>query len=294
MLSIQDAAKELFITQPKQFYFFVGPDYGVKLQYVNKLIDKFNNTQYDFESIQDAYESLSKKTLIPRSPAVYVVRYDNQAASASVNLHSLKFPGILLTIIDDEALETKLDKKYPDNVIRFNHMNTPIVFKNLTKKFPNLPTAIVESIASLDIDFYEAQTMCQSLSYLPSDSLTDFTKHDIISLFDYNQAFDELKFKRAVLSRSYKLASIEASKYEDDKSALIYSILSAYLEVLNCLENKHRDSYARKFVNKWNVQSVKIMYDVTFDQLTMLRKYPNYSPDTAIDYILGMLQFKVE
>lgn len=250
MLSIQEAAKEIFLGTPKQFYFFTGPDYGVKLQYINKLVTMFNNTEYEFDTLQEAYESLNKKTLIPRQPAVYIVRYDNQSASLSVDIGRLKFPGILISIIDDESIESKLDKKYSNNVIRFNHMTVPIIFKNLSKGFPKIPSNIIEIVSSLDIDFYEAQLMCLSLSYLSKEDLDTFTRRDIIKLFDYNQSFDELRFKKAILNRDYKTAEYEVNKYQDEKSSLIYSILSAYLEVLKCLDNKRRDSYAQSFVDK--------------------------------------------
>lgn len=292
MLSIQVGARELY-NNPKSFYFFTGPDYGVKQQYLQFLKNKYNDTQYEYEDFKTLYDSLRKKSLIPRVPTLYVVRYDSTFLSQNINLSILKISGTIVGIYEDDGYEKKLDKKYPDNVIRFNHMAPAVVFKHLCKSYLEVPTNLCEFISKLDIDFYESQLMCLSLSQLPKDDLETFTKADVVTLFDYNQSYNNLRFKKAILSRNFRAADLETQRYQDDKSMLIYDILSAYLEVLKCLENSHRDSYAQDYTKYWDTKSVKRMYEATFNQIDKLRNYPSYDAEIAISYILGLLQFKV-
>lgn len=291
MLSIQAGAREIF-GNPKSFYFFTGPDYGVKLQYLQALEEKYGN-KFEYEDFKTLYSSLRKKSLIPRVPTLYIVRYDNTFLSQNINLSSLKVPGTIVGIYDDDSYEQKLDKKYPLNTLRFNHMTPSVVFKHLCKSYPDIPTSLCEFISKLNIDFYEAQLMCISLSQLSKDDLETFSKQDVVELFDYNQQYNDLRFKRAILSRNFKAAFKEIDRYEDDPSVLIYDILSSYLEVLKCLNNSHRDSYAQEYTKYWDTKSVKYMYEITFDQIEKLRNYPSYDPYIALSYIIGLLQFRV-
>ena len=101
MLSIQVGAREIY-NHPKSFYFFTGPDYGVKQQYLQFLKNKYNGIQYEYEDFKTLYDSLRKKSLIPRVPTLYAVRYDNTFLSQNINLSALKVPGTIVGIYEDD------------------------------------------------------------------------------------------------------------------------------------------------------------------------------------------------
>lgn len=295
MISIQDGAKQIYSDNPKSVYFFTGPEYGVKKQYIEVLASKYNNQIEEYSTFSNIIETFSKKSLLPRSNKVYVVRYDKDFISKlDSKLLSIKIPGAVVGIYQDDSDEAKLDKKFPDNVLRVNKLTPAIELKHLSKEFGSLPELLIKSIIEISPDFYSAKLVCNSISYLPKNTIHNISRSDLKSLFGYFVEHDSMSFKTAIASRDFKLAVTEIESYEGDISLLLYDVLSTLLELFKVCEKNYSDSFVKPYVQKWDRVSIVNMYNEVYSQLDMLRNYSTYSPYISLMYICSLLQFKLD
>lgn len=293
MLSILDIAKDIQSGSLRKCYFFTGPDYGVKLQYLNTFATMCDNNVQELDSFESVQNLLSRRTLIPRPKTEYIVRYSQLSDIKSCNLSSLKFFGTIVCIEDSDDLESKISKLYPENTVRFNHLTPTTCFKHLSSNYSKLPTRLVECISRWDVDYLDACNMCEALSALDTNMLSTMNELDIKKLFDYNNSYASQRLKSAVLARDFKYAIRQVDLFDEDVSFLFYDILSSYLDIIKVLEKPSYSSYAKQYSNRWTLSSAKYMYRITFDQLNKIRMYPNYDPKDALIYVLALLQFRV-
>jgi hypothetical protein len=294
MLSIQEGAKEIYSDNPRSVYFFTGPEYGVKKQYINQLASNYDSQIEERSTFSEIIEALSKKSLIPRPNKVYIVRYDKEFISKlDDRIVNINIPGTVVGLYEDDADEARLDKKFPNNTLRLNKLTPAVAAKHLTKEFEVLPSTVIESIVSISKDFYSAQIVCQSLSNLPKDIIHSISRSELESLFGYQTEHTTLTFKEAIADRNFKSAVKEIEAFDGDLSLLIYDILSTFLEIIKVLEKPYTESFVKPYMKKWSADSVKLMYDVTYSQLKMLRNFSTYSPYISLMYICSLLKFQV-
>lgn len=294
MLSLQDGVKQIYSDTPKSVYFFTGPEYGVKKQYINVLASRYSGQIEEYKTFSDIISTFSKKSLIPRSKSVFVIRYDKEfSAKPDKQILNLNIPGVLIGIYEDESDETKLDKIFPDNTLRINLLSEGVACKHLCEEFPSLPELLIKSIVSISENFYSAQLVCTSVSNLPKESIHSLSRKDLEHLFGYEIKHDTQKFKLSIASRNFKLALQEIDAFDRDKGLLIYDILSTFLDIIKAFEQPYYDSYVKQYLKKWDFGSVKSMYDITYDQLELLRNNSKYSPETALTYICSLLQYQL-
>lgn len=294
MISIQDGAKQIYSDNPNSVYFLTGPEYGVKLQYIQVLALKFNNQIEEYPSLSQLIDNLSTKSLIPRVPKVYIVRYDKEfVAKPNLNILKLKVPGVIVGLYQDDSDEAKLDKNFPNNVLRINYLTPQIAFKHLCNEFQDIPEILIKDAIEIGSDFYSSRLICLAMRHIPNSELHNISKVQLQSLFGHQSTYDTQKFKISIASRNFKLAIKEIEFYEGDKSLLIYDILSTFLEIAKVLEKSYSDSFVKPYVNSWNHNSLQMMYDITYEQLDLLRNYSNYSAYDSLVYICSLLQFKL-
>lgn len=294
MLEIRQAACEILTGNPQRLYFFTGPEYGVKYQYIQDLKSQFNNYE-EHSSLLDLINILSSKSLIRRPKTVYVVRYDKDFisklnADIASKLKSLKFEGTVIGIYEDEKSEAKLDKYFEDNTVRINFLTTENIIKNLSKEYSNLSEIHIRHIADMGADLYQCQSMCKSLSLLDAKLTHSMSKDEFEALFAYSSNCNIDRFKSSIAARNIKVALIELDKYDGDYSTLIYDVLSTFIEIAKVFEKKYSDSFVKKYMNVWNPDFLNYMYDLTFEQLEKLRNTSTYKSYDAMVYIILSLR----
>lgn len=295
MITVQDGVKQIYSDSPKPVYFLTGPEYGVKLQYINVLASRCNDQIEEYPSVLNFIDTFKKKSLIPRTNKVYIVRYDKEFISKiSLDILKVSIPGHLICLYQDDSDEAKLDKVFPDNVLRVNKLTPAIELKHLSKEFESLPELLIESIIEISPDFYSAKLVCNSISYLPKNIIHNISRSDLKSLFGYSVEHDSMSFKTAIASRDFKLAVNEIESYEGDLSLLLYDVLSTLLELFKVCEKNYSDSFVKPYVQKWDRASIVNMYNEVYSQLDMLRNYSTYSPYISLMYICSLLQFKLD
>lgn len=294
MLTLQDGVKQIYSDNPKSVYFFTGPEYGVKKQYINILASKYSGRIEEYEKFSDIVSTFSKKSLIPRNKSVFVVRYDKEfVAKPDKQILSINVPGVVVGIYEDDSDESRLDKAFPNNILRINLLSEDIACKHLCTQFPDLPELLIKSVVEISENFYSAQLVCLSISYLPKGVIHSLSRKELENLFGYDIKHDTQKFKASIASRNFASAVQEIDAFEGEKSVLIYDILSAFLDIIKAFEKPYSDSYVKPYLKRWDFKSVKCMYDVAYGQLELLRNNSKYSPDTALIYICSLLQYQL-
>lgn len=294
MLEIREVAAQILGGNPKSLYFFTGPEYGVKHQYIQELKNHYGKLE-EYPNLEELISSLSSKSLIKRPKCVYVVRYDREFLSKlnadySRKLASLKFDGTIIGIYEDDKSETKLDKHFPDNTVRLNYLTKENLVKHLTRDFSNLSEIHIRHISEMSNDLYKCQSMCKSLSLLDPKVSHSLSRDEFESLFAHSNSCDIEKFKKSIAARNVKIALNELDKFDDDYSMLIYDILSTFIEIAKVFEKKYSDSFVKPYMKVWNPEFLKSMYDLTYYQLEILRNTSTYDSYNALVYIICSLR----
>ena len=299
MLDLKVGLKEIFSENPKKFYFLTGPEYGVKAQYLSNIESKFKGRE-EFDNFNDLINSFKTKSLIPREPKLYVIRYDldflkGLNADSAKRLSDAKIVGIVIGLYQEDNHESKLDKYFPDNVLRVNSLAPQILKKHLLKEFIHIPEMYIDLVVNISSDYYEAMHMCQRMNLLSMSELSSIPTSDIKFLFTCGEHYNNDRFKEAIASRSYIVATEEIESYEGELSLLFYDILNTFLEIIKVLEKPYTDSPVKKYVEAklWDIQSAKAMFNVSYEQLEKTRNISNYPPYIALNYICSLLQFNL-
>ena len=298
MIPIQECAQQLLSDSPGPLYFLTGPEYGVKSQYLEALSKTYDGCVESYDSLADLVQALSKKSIIPRKPSLYVVRYDKDYlkgldATAADKLKSLKFQGTIVALYSDDKDESKIDKHFPKNTVRINFLTEAVQKKHLMKQFPKITERALDTIIKISDDFYQATLLCRSLNCLPESKIAGFTSAELCELFGYRADSNASRFKTAVAARNYAAMVQEIDAYTDDYSLLFYDILSTYLEIAKMLGRKYGESFVTPYLKLWNHQSLATMYDITYEQLNKVRSNSSYPPYIAIMYTCSLLQFRI-
>lgn len=297
MLTIQQGAKEIF-SNPQSLYFFTGTEYGVKLEYIKKLCEYYDCTVESYPTISDVLSVFRTKAIIARPKKVYVVRYDKSFLAELKTLkvtEASKFniSGTLIGIYQDDEDEKKLDKYFPNNVLRLNPMSEAALKSHLESNFPSLSELHIKEAMRLSSDYYQASTICNMMVLLGNENLNDLSSIEIEYLFGYSSQTSSEKFKQAVLSRNFASLMKEVEADSFDASLAFYDILAACLDMVKVLNAKYIDSYASKYSKKWSLEEICSFYELTYQQLLKLRSNSKYDPKLSIMYLCCLLQYRL-
>ena len=294
MLDLREGIQSINSDNPKSLYFFTGEEYGVKVEYLD-ILKKHYNQCLEVESLDELLKSFKVKSLIPRIPSLYVVRYDKQFIKdlnkdKVKEINKLNILGTIVGIYQDNNDEEKLDKYFEKNVLRVNKLSSVVMIKHLKSSYPSVPDNLLKVISENSVDYYQAKLRCESLVHLNSNEIS---QNEIIKLFGQKFSFDFQRFKLSVCSRNYKYALKELDNYESDYYLLLYEILQVMLDIAKGLENKYNADYTKEYLNLWDKKSVKLMYHLVFDQINMLRNNSTYKEYDSLVYSLSMLNFRL-
>ena len=292
MISLAEGVAEIFSDTPKSFYIFSGPDYGVKLQYIEKLRDLYHQEIEYYDTVDAVLTQFKSKSLFSRIPKVYVVRYDKLFVTSDYNessISKINICGTIILLIDSDSDESKLDKRFPNNVLRVNHLSKSIELNHLKKKF-NLEDKYLKYVVNISEDYYQSILIASDLTFLDTRILNSLSFSDIKFLFGYQDNSSSSDFKEAIVSRNFKKMMNHLDSYEFDENTAIYDILSAYLELIKCFQSRNTYDFS-KYTELWSLEEVKIAFSIAYDQLTKQRTNSKYSLKSAILYLCCMTQY---
>lgn len=299
MLSVQDGAFQLLSDSPGPLYFLTGSEYGVKQQYIDHMESLYGNV-VEVDSFSQLMSDLGRKSLIPRPKTLYIVRYDKDFVSDLSNdiastLLSLPYDGTVVGIYQDDRSEKKLDKYFPDTTMRVNALSDVLQLKHLSNRYGSLDEHVVKMCIAVSSDYMMASNMCSALSLLSQTAASALSTADVSDLFGCTPSYDKDSFKRAVASRNYKamvqwMDSHDASDY----SEMFYDVLNALTEVAKSLDaGKPMAWVTPAMLRAWDAGQVLAMFEIVYEQVSLMRTFSSYSQSTALLYVLSMLNYRI-
>ncbi len=296
MIELQQGINQIYSNNPKSLYFLTGPEYGVKVKYLNQLQSHYSNQVECWSSILDLFEMFSKKSLFERIPKLYVVRYDKEFLKKLDSNHAFNVNSIIGTIVgiyEDDADEKKLDKWFPESVLRINKLSKPLCKKHLSSDFPKIPEILINCALNYYEDYYQLHNIFSSLSLLSTQQLGNLNTVEFTSIFINQLDANISNFKQAIAARDFSSAVGELDRFSGDYSSLFYDILNTYIEIMKCLDKKYSNSFVTPYLKLWSKSSIKSMYAVTYKTLEDVRSNSSYDPYNALIYVCGLLKYSI-
>ena len=295
MRTIQDVGREILSGTPASLYFMVGAEYGIKLKYIDLLAHHYGHIEY-YDNIMTIIDMMSVKRIIPMQPCVYVVRYDfdfisNLSDRIVKKLNKCKIIGTIVCLYEDSKSTTKLDKYFPDFTVSIDAVDKQYLIKYLCADFPDLPNIIISNVVvPYCYNYYDAQLLCIALSSIPTNEYCSLPPDKIIDLFGHKTQLSDQYIKMNFVARNfYGLCQI-LENYADEPSSILYTVLSALLELEKIVGNKYVESDIKQYTHLWTRADIYHMFIHTYDCLKKLRTISADSK-TLIMQLFTLLKF---
>lgn len=295
MLPIQKVGTEIMSKNPGRFYAFVGPEYGVKRTYLD-LLEQVYGSSVESSSVQAVLSMMNTKHLIPLSPTLYVVRYDEDFIKSLDNnsashIQSSNIIGTVVCIYDDLKHESKLDKYLPNYTVSFDTMSKASLLKNLQKAHQNLDTTVLNRICNICIDYADALNMANAIEVSNVGASLDDSDDAFRQLFGRDQADQSKMFRVAVASRNFNLCCKIIDECSSDLSSFFYIMLNTFSELEKCKCSTYADSDLRSCVKHWDVKDLYTMFCNVYRSLKKSR-YMSMDLLDELVYLCSLLKFQ--
>lgn len=296
MISIQQAGTEILGNNPRSVYFFCGPEYGVKQKYLSHLAHMYgSSTQVD--TLKELFKSFERKSLVSSSSSLYVCRYDSEFvkkcdATEAKKVLSYKVNGCVVCIYDDEKQYKKLDKLFPDNVVRFDNVASKYVVKYLHGDYPELDEHYLKLVASKCPGGYgQARVVCGQLNYV-KDSVGTLEDSDVLRTFGLSRKYTEDQMMVAAAARSFSGVMQVVDTFEDDLSYLINGLCHVSIELDKLMDRKNTNSPYAQYVKLWTREDVYNFFEQAYVQTLKLRSSSSFNSYDSLVYLAALLKFK--
>ena len=295
MLSIQDVGKQIISNNPLKFYVFAGNEFGIKTKYIN-MLESYYGHKEEYQDVDTILNYMKTKHIIPLSPAVYVVRYDDQFVSSLNNksqeyIDSINIVGTIICIYESPKQISKLSKYLSNYTVSIDKVDSKFVNKYLHEDFPRMPDNYIKYALEISTDYNQAYNICNCLSYLSNEELYKLSRNDIYNIFGYKYIAKESDIKIGIASKNFKFLSKLLEEYGDSADSIVYMIMSTMIELDKLLNNKYSDSILRPYINNWSRPDIYYMFKHSYNELKKLRRLSISDPMNSVIYLFGLLQF---
>lgn len=296
MLPIQQLGLEILGDNPKNFYVFGGPEYGIKRKYIEKLTEYYKGNKVESPSVLELINMMSVKHLVPLKPTVYVVRYDETFTSqlndkVVKKLKSAKIVGTIVCIYEDSKSITKLNKFFPDNVTSIDVVGTQMISKYLKSDYPELDDRYINIASTISDNYGHAQCICKSLVSCKPATLGAMTDAEIAELFGKDSTYSDKELRQAIASRNFRAVITCASTFSGNHDSVIYAFLSVAVEMDKIFDSRWVDSELSEFAKQWTRLDIYNLFMQAYHQLELLRSM-SIDPMNCIYYLAALLGFK--
>lgn len=296
MISIQDLGLQILQHNPLKFYIFGGPEYGIKLRYINEL-EKYYGKKVEADSVSAILDIMNTKHILPLEPAVYVVRYDESFISGlsqiiADKIKVCKIIGTIVCLYETQKHIDKCNKFLPDNTAIIDPVNPQFIKKYLSSDFPNLQERLIDIAINSSNDYNQAKLICKSLSLATKQVIEATPTPVIIQLIGYKDVSTENQFQAGIAAKNFKYLVNSLDRYESNIDNIFYCILQTMIELDKLMDNTKMESNLRKYVKLWSREDIYWMFNHTYDQLNKLRSYSSLDPKNSIIYLFGLLNFQ--
>lgn len=293
MRTINEVGTEILSGHPAPLYFFLGSEYGIKCRYIDALKEHYGQYK-EYPSLSSLFKLFNSRHLIPLTPCVYVVRYDDEFIStlsektrkAVVPAHII---GTVIGIYENEKQATKLDKYLGEYCVHVDSVNPAFVEKYLHQEFPGVADRFVSLATTISSDYGQARNICRAMKAANQTKLFQMSDSEIAKLFGCDETTSEKKIQIGIASKNFKFLLSELDKL-DDVSSIYYTILQTMVELDKLKDNKFTKSDLRKYVSAWDRQDIYYMFEQTYRMLKLSRMYTLDIYDSLI-YLFSLVAF---
>lgn len=286
MISIQDAGREILGNTPRNFYVFTGSEYGIKESYLNKL-EQFYSRRIVADSASDLLRSFHIKKLVPEPNSLYVVRYDDEFISSldektSNYVATAKIPGTVVCIYESPKHAKKVEKYLAGYTVCIDTIDSRFISKYLHSEFPKLPDFVLDFISKHAQNYGHARNVASSLRMLDRDIVADLTDKELRLLCSYSEKNDSIV--SAITRRD--LHYLLTTAYEqEDPSNVVYSFLSASLDIEKTLSGPNRGNY-----KTWTLEDAYNLFVHSYNIMKKIRTL-SCDPKNCVVYLVSLLAF---
>ena len=295
MRNIQEVGLEILTNKPANFYVFVGPEYGIKMKYIETLKSFYGNL-IEADSINSVLSAMKVKHIIPMKPSVYVVRYDEEFLSTltdktQANIQDCNIIGTVVCIYDQSKHATKLGKYLPDLTVSIDNVNNAYIEKYLHSDFPDLNDRFIKIASNIATDYNQAKNICRCMLNGPLEDMYKLSDDELVKLFGFTSTWTESAVKQGIASRNFNYLLSLLDLFDGDPSSIFYTILSTLIELDKCLDNKGGQSILSKYAKMWTREDIYYMFMNTYDMLKKSRTYSISNVKDCIIYLFSLLKF---
>lgn len=295
MLTIQDLGMQILNHTPQKFYIFGGTEYGIKMRYLEE-IEKHYGEAEEHTSVADLLNLMSTRHIIPLSPKLYVVRYDEvfQSQISEKLANKIKHCNILGTIVciySSPKVVTKMDKYLPEYTATIDAVSPQFVFKYLKSDFPDLPDRLINVALKCSTDYGQAKSICNSMTF-DVVNIRKLQDTEIERIFGYQTLSTQTQIRQGIAARNFNYLLDVVSRYDGELDNILYSILQTMVDMDKLMTSKFGNSDIRDYVKLWKPQDVYYMFMHAYSELKKLRSNSSYDVSNSLIYLFGLLKFQ--
>ena len=294
MRTINEVGMEILSGNPKGFYVFLGPEYGIKCKYIDSLKQHYGDLK-EYPSVNSLLKMFNTRRLIPLSPCVYVVRYDEDFLSSlsektKSTIHKTNFIGTVVCIYEGDKAATKISKYIGDYAVQVDPVNPDFIEKYLHQEFVGLADRFVKLATKIASDYGQARNICRAIKASDQNELYRMSDNDIAALFGHEDEATEQNIRKGIAARNFGYLMKELPNI-DDLNNVFYTILQTMIELDKLKDSKFAQSDIREFANKWIRPDIYHMFNQTY-QLLKKSRSASFDLEDSIVYLFSLLAFK--
>lgn len=295
MLNIQEAGKQILSGNPSKFYVFVGDEYGIKDRYLSILKDHYK--QYaECECVSDVFNQMKHRSIIPLSPKLYIVRYDEEyiqslSDRSAEEIETMNIVGTIVCIYQNSKHSTKCCKYLEKYTVQFDPVNIGFIRKYLVSDFPDIDSALIDFAVKIRSDYRGAWNVCNCLKHAKDAPVMRYGDNAVADTFGVQNTSEDDQFKVGIAARDFAYCIHTLESYQGDISMLLYVMLSTMLEIERLMCAPKAKSNLQKYVRSWTLNDVYHMFMHIYSELELSRSAASYDIYDRIVYLLGIMQF---
>lgn len=297
MRQLSEVGNEILTHRPAHIYIMVGSEYGIKAKYLDILRDCYGTCR-EMTSVQDVENISKRRSLIPESPCLYIVRYDDVFIKGlnkqtADEFRQLKIRGTLVCIYESEAHTSKLEKYLPEYMISLDVLSDNIRYKYLKRDFPALSERMIKTVMKCSPYYYQNNMICGAICSVGENAFNKMSELKITQLFGNNQSATEKQFKNCILYKEYNKLLIMLETLQN-LNAAYYWFLQAMVDIdkeKTKPEKIKSRGYYRSPVDLWSWNDIYNMFMIAYNELKQSRMY-SIDIKYSLIYLIGMLQYK--
>ena len=295
MRSIQDVGLEILNNNPAPLYFFCGSEIGIKEQYISRIRAHYGSS-VEVASLAEVFKLMRTKHLIPLTPKLYIVRYDDVFISSlseafAHEIKQINIVGTIVGIFEGTKADAKLAKYAKDYSVSIDAVNPKFIKNYLRNEFTQLTERQIDVAIQSSDNYSQARNICRALSVCPRKEISNLSDSEISQLFGYNNTSTEDQIKLGVAARDFSYLSNMFDTFDGDLNNVFYLIISTLIELEKCILKRNPSSPVFPYYKNWTLEDIYNMFTITYQQLKLSRSISISDVKLLLVYLFSLLTF---